>query len=83
MILLQVVEELFDIGTEAVDRSGGHDETVDSHATIVTGPQFPGSTSNGDRADRRPDRVDISISSQPVTSVSVGQPYCFVVTLRV
>lgn len=74
LVFLQVVKEFVDIGTEALDCPGRRNEAVDSHAPIISSPEVPGFASYGDRTDRGPDGIDITISCQPAAALSVGLP---------
>lgn len=61
----KVVEELLDIRVEAVDRVGG-DEAEDLHASVHAHPELPAATLNGDGGLLRSNRLDVTISGEPV-----------------
>lgn len=56
---------MLDIRVEAVDRVGG-DEAEDLHASVHAHPELPAATLNGDGGLLRSDRLDVTISGEPV-----------------
>lgn len=80
LALLQVGEELLDVGVEIGDGALGGDEAVDAHAVVETAPQLPVAAADVGVADLAADGLDIAVPAKPDHElvVTVG-----VVTVRV